>query len=255
MWIESHQSIRNHPKFKKAARLCGINEFEMIGRVHCLWWWALDYAPDGDITKYSVDDIESAVDWTGEHGKFYRSLIDCGFSGHTGLIDELDGVIVIHDWHTYAGKLIDRRLEDAERKRQNRMKKSEGHPEDGAQTARVPNQPTVPTEPTNYGKAVAELEKKFSALTGIPLPPRETDRDKKSGAQGWWNPLGVDIYKNLCAEDLSVSLVVIENAVKRMRADGLTISAPRSIVKVAASERGKLNGQSKSDEAPRKVYQ
>ena len=108
---------------------------------------------------------------------------------------------------------------------------------------------------TIYQQAVSELENKFSSLTGIPLPPRSTAHDKKSGASGWWNPLGVDIYKNLCAEDLPLSLVVIENAVKKMQADELTISSPRSIVKVAASERGKLNGQSKRVEVPRKVYQ
>jgi hypothetical protein len=121
MWIESHQSIRNHPKIKKASRLAGVNEFEMIGRLHCLWWWALDYAPDGDVTKYSQEDIESAVDWTGDPGRFYRALIDCGFNGHCGLLEYVDdGSIVIHDWHNYGGRLLEKRELNAQRMRDKR---------------------------------------------------------------------------------------------------------------------------------------
>jgi hypothetical protein len=136
MYIESHQSLRNHPKVKKAARLAGINEFEMIGRLHCLWWWAIDYAPDGDVTKYSKEDIEAAVDWNGDPGKLYDALIECGFNGHCGLLEDVDGLIVIHDWQMYGGKIIGRRETDAERKR-NIRRTSAGHPQDGEQTAHV----------------------------------------------------------------------------------------------------------------------
>ena len=114
MWIESHQSLRNHPKVKKAARIAGINEFEMIGRLHCLWWWALDYAPDGDLTNYSDDDIEAAVDWTGQPGLFVRSMIECGFNGHGGLIDVTQESREIHDWFEHAGKLLERRAANAD---------------------------------------------------------------------------------------------------------------------------------------------
>ena len=120
MWIESHQSIRNHPKIKKAARLAGINEFEMIGRVHCLWWWALDYAPDGDVTKYSDADIESAVDWNGNPGAFYNALIECSFNGHCGLLERIGDSVFIHDWHEYGGRLLQKREANKERMREAR---------------------------------------------------------------------------------------------------------------------------------------
>jgi hypothetical protein len=120
MWIESHQSLRNHPKVKKAARLAGVNEFEMIGRLHCLWWWALDYAPDGDLTNYSAEDIESAVDWTGPEGAFYTALIDCGFNGHCGLIEKLGEQTTIHDWHEYGGRLLQKREANKDRMREAR---------------------------------------------------------------------------------------------------------------------------------------
>lgn len=258
MYIESHQSIRNHPKVKKAARLAGISEPEMIGRLHFLWWWAIDYAPDGDVTKYSAEDIESAVDWTGIPYAFYNALVDCGFNGHCGLLEKIDGTVIIHDWHKYGGKIIDNREKDAERKRNGR-RTSTGHPEDiqlpsDVDKIREDNiREENTTEANPYQAALSRLEKRFSELTGIPLPPRTTLHDKKSSATGWWNPLGVDIYKNLCAEDESIALKVIEAAIKKMQTDELTISSPRSIVKVAASERGRLNG-SVSQPAPRQVY-
>lgn len=250
MWIESHQSLRNHPKVKKAARLAGISESEMIGRLHYLWWWALDYAPDGDVTKYSQDDIESAVDWEGTSGKFYKALLECGFNGHCGLLEKSGRTICIHDWHDYAGKLIERRADDAERKRNSRKRMSTGRPEDSAETACVPNLPNQPTEPnqpnlTNhtYQETVGVLEDHFSKLTGIPKPPRISDSEKKASAKAWWNPLGIDIYKNLCSSDEALAIKVIEATVQHMASDNLTISCPRSIVNVAASELGKLNGR------------
>ena len=150
MWIESHQSLRNHPKVKKAARIAGVNEFEMIGRIHCLWWWALDYAPDGDLTNYSDDDIEAAVDWTGQPGLFVRSMIECGFNGHGGLIDVTQESREIHDWFEYAGKLLERRAANADRMREARATHVQG-----TQRARVglPNQPNQPNQPDKPDRA------------------------------------------------------------------------------------------------------
>lgn len=244
MWIESHQSLRNHPKVIKAARLAGISRVEMIGRLHYFWWWAMDYAPNGDITKYDDDDIESAIDWQGERGVFVKALIDCGNNGRPGLIDVTENNCrYIHDWFTYAGKLIEQREKDAERKRRVRQT-SIGLPSDGGKTAVVPtNQPTnLTNQPTNqpnqYQIALARMEQKFSESTGIPLPPRDSEKECKASAASWWNPLGISIYKNLCNENLDIALQVIESTVKKMRSakpEPLTISSPRSIEKVAAA--------------------
>lgn len=147
MWIESHQSLRNHPKVIKAARLAGVSRVEIIGRLHYFWWWALDYARDGDITKYDDADIESAIDWPGERGVFVKALIDCGNNGQAGLIDITpDGSRYIHDWYQYAGKLIEYRERDAERKRDIR-RTSAGHPQDIQPES--PKSPSVTYLPTN----------------------------------------------------------------------------------------------------------
>lgn len=154
MWVESHQSLRNHPKVKKAARIAGINEFEMIGRLHCLWWWALDYAPDGNLTNYSDDDIEAAVDWQGQPGLFARALIDCGFNGHGGLINVTQDSREIHDWFDYAGKLLERRAANADRMREARAMHVQNTSRARVGLPNQPNQPNQPTEPNKQKKPV-----------------------------------------------------------------------------------------------------
>lgn len=264
MWIESHQSLRNHPKVRKAARLAGINEFEMIGRLHCLWWWALDYAPDGDLTNYTDDDIEDAVDWTGQRGMFAQSLVNCGFNGHGGLIDVTQESRVIHDWHEYGGRLLEKRQENKERMKRKRAlhvqhtddeqplhvqglhnrteqtEQTEHTPSSDDETAQDDSQQEkTPRKKTERQLAVDELESKFAALSGLPKPSRE--KSKSSGAMRWWNPLG-EMWE-LCGKDTVSAWKLIESSYKKLIADKMTVSAPQSLINTANSLYAQGNGR------------
>ena len=154
-WIESHQSLKDHPKTKRAARKLGIGVPALIGHLHCLWWWALEYAPDGNLAGFDAEDIAEAALWDGEPARFVTALMECGPGDHVGFLDtDEDGNLLVHDWQDYAGKLIERRRSDAARKRGERVSEgapldvqrtSDGPPQDGAQTAYVPYR----TQPTN----------------------------------------------------------------------------------------------------------
>ena len=115
-WIESHQELARHPKTKKLARLLGVTLPTAIGHLHLLWWWAMDYAQDGDLSKYDEYDIADACSWEGEARRLLNSLIESEF------IDETDGGLVIHDWHEYAGRLIEKREQNKERKKKSRAR-------------------------------------------------------------------------------------------------------------------------------------
>lgn len=106
MWIESHQGLARHPKLKQLARRLGTTPRDAIGVLHLLWWWALDYAQDGDLTRHDPDDVADACWWDGDPAALLGALAAAGFVDADGRI---------HDWHVYAGKLIDRRRADAER--------------------------------------------------------------------------------------------------------------------------------------------
>lgn len=97
-WIESHQSLSRHPKMKRAARTLKLSRPTMIGYLHLLWWWAVDYAPDGLIHPTDLDDLADEIDW--EHNP--NDLIDA-LAG-AGLLVAVDGGWLIHDWDKHAGK-------------------------------------------------------------------------------------------------------------------------------------------------------
>ncbi len=110
-WIESHQELRDNPKTRKLSRLLGVNVPTVIGHLQCLWWWATDYAQDGELSKYDDEDIADAMMWDKEPKELIEALVKVRF------LDEDETGRRIHDWWEYAGKLIDRREKDRERKR------------------------------------------------------------------------------------------------------------------------------------------
>ncbi len=130
-WIESHQGLAAHPKTKKLIRRLAIPGPVIVGHLHYLWWWALDYAQDGEITQYDPFDIADACEWKGDAKELYEALI------HSGFIDKHQDRYFIHDWYDYAGKLIEIRKKDAERKRKSRgkSKDSDVNPEDVQRTS------------------------------------------------------------------------------------------------------------------------
>lgn len=100
-YVPSHQELRDHPKTRKASRHAGVSLPAMIGHLHLLWWWALDHAPDGDLSKFDADDLADAALWEGDPETFVRALRDCGPGGSDGF---LDGDGKLHDWDSYGGK-------------------------------------------------------------------------------------------------------------------------------------------------------
>ena len=113
MWIESHQELAKHPKLKRLARYLGISKHAAIGVVHMLWWWALDYAQQGKLAPpYDINDIADAIELDNvDANTLVEALLDSRFLDKTE-----DDTIVIHDWYDYAGKLLDKRERDRERK-------------------------------------------------------------------------------------------------------------------------------------------
>jgi hypothetical protein len=144
-WTEAHQALGRHPKLLKLAGMLRVHRAQALGHLQYLWWWALDYAPTGDVSALTPAEISAASEWQGEPSLFQKSLKACGW------LDE-DGMI--HDWMQYAGRLVEARRMDAERKRASRIV-SAGHPPDILPPSRVPNstQPnsTNPTQQTKRG--------------------------------------------------------------------------------------------------------
>ncbi|WP_212939223.1 hypothetical protein [Paenibacillus antibioticophila] len=118
-WIESHQGTDRHPKTRKFCRKLGVSVPTAVGHLHMFWWWAMEFAQDGDVSKFEAEDIADAMEYDGDPDVLMDALI------YAGYIDQTETGRVIHDWYDYAGKLIERRKSDALRKANSRRKPAE----------------------------------------------------------------------------------------------------------------------------------
>lgn len=131
-WIEFHQGLAQHHKTRRLKRVLGISVAQAVGHMAMLWTWALDAAPDGDLSAFDPIDIAEQLDWDGDPQVLLDGMALAGF------LDKGDVGPVIHDWHEYGGKLTDKRRSDAERKRVSR-----GRPVDVRRTGADVHSPSV----------------------------------------------------------------------------------------------------------------
>lgn len=175
-YIETHQALLTHRKTLRLSRLIGIDRWGVAGRLMALWSWALDNAPDGAIAHEDSDILADVMGWDGEPSELCHALVTAGF------LDQHANHYAIHDWMDYAGRLIEKRKSDAERKRQARassghtppvQRTSGGHPADGAGT--LPN-PTLPN-PTRERENVP-------AERGASAPPVDASEPETPSTNG-----------------------------------------------------------------------
>ena len=149
-WIESHQSLRIHPKtLALVAELHG-DRHKLLGHLHCLWWWALEVADlDGHLpANTSPAVIAAAAEWPiSKAGVFVNALVSAGF-----LDLSADGYS-LHDWWDYAGKLNAKRAANKDRMRATRATHVQRTEQVGATHVQglptnQPNQPTKAAEPS-----------------------------------------------------------------------------------------------------------
>lgn len=152
-WIELHQTLPTNKKTMRLSIILNIDAVQAVGHLCFLWLWAIDNAPDGNLSNFYNGEIALVAGWKGDPDDFVNALIKSGFVNENKSL---------HDWYDYAGKLIEKRRDDADRKRTARekteeiRKKSAGRPADiqrtseinpcdGAGNSTVPNR-TVPNQ-------------------------------------------------------------------------------------------------------------
>ncbi|HDS1602754.1 TPA: hypothetical protein QEL24_003439 [Stenotrophomonas maltophilia] len=81
--------LPGHPKTKKLARRLGDS-----GPLHCVWLflWTAANRSDGDLSGMTDEDIELAINWSGEPDAFVSAMAVVGF------LDGDEGRRRIHDW-------------------------------------------------------------------------------------------------------------------------------------------------------------
>jgi hypothetical protein len=105
-WIELHDTLGSHRKTYALADALDIPQYAAVGILGLLWTWALNSAQDGDLSKFPPHAIARAAFWQKKPELLTEALIECGW---------LDADMRLHDWETYAGRLIDKREEEKRR--------------------------------------------------------------------------------------------------------------------------------------------
>jgi len=171
-WIELHSNLREHPKTASIVESMGLADADhAVGKLSRLWLWALEYASDGNLDRFTVTQlaVASGVD-PKDADRWRESLVAARWL-------DTSPRLRIHDWWEYAGYYLRKRFE----RKPERWKEIEkayldgdtGPPcGDAAETQRTrsghaastltrPNQPTRPTG----GNARASLTGELSTAT------------------------------------------------------------------------------------------
>lgn len=120
-WLQVHQELGRHPKTKRLAKALNVSIPTALGHLLLLWWWALDYAQDGDLSKFSDEEITEATGWQEADASALVNALCC-----SGFIDDLgSGKYAIHDWDNYAGSLMERRDTQREQARIRQQRRRE----------------------------------------------------------------------------------------------------------------------------------
>lgn len=174
-WIESHDDLGRHPKTRKLAGLLDASIPTAVGHLQFFWWWVMTYAPDGDLTDFSAEDIATGSMWDGDAAHFLRAMAECGCGDRDGFIEYREGRCYAHDWEDHGGRVIGNRRSNAERqarfRERSRMKRAVATAE--------PQQAALISEPDPRNDAVTVTRVPQSA----PEPDTQESAPPSSSAQ------------------------------------------------------------------------
>lgn len=82
-WIQLPTDMARNPKTRRLARELCVSVPAAIGHLQMLWSYCMEFAQDGDITRFDDYDLADFSGW--EEGNqitaagFYHTLVQCGF--------------------------------------------------------------------------------------------------------------------------------------------------------------------------------
>ena len=127
-WIELHQTLPQSGKLMRLKRELRIRTPQAVGHLCLLWLWALDNASDGDLTRFTAQEIAEVCQYTGRpQEKLLQALVTTGF---------VDEDLRLHDWGDYTGRLNElremQRIQARDRQRKRREKLRQAREEEAA---------------------------------------------------------------------------------------------------------------------------
>lgn len=97
-----------NPKTEDLAEALGREFAAAIGYLELLWHFTAEFAPRGDVGRFSNERIEAACRWKGARGRLISALTETRWLD-TDHIHRL----VVHDWSEHADESVRQRLKRA----------------------------------------------------------------------------------------------------------------------------------------------
>ena len=97
-----------HPKTVRLSRILDIERWGAIGLLEGLWHFAARYAIQGDIGRWSNQEIADGIGWHGKHGTpdaLIAALVEARF-----LDESPEHRLLIHDWADHCDESVRKTL-------------------------------------------------------------------------------------------------------------------------------------------------
>lgn len=174
-WIESHQSLATHKKLLSLKAILKISRAAAVGHLHMFWWWCIDNLTDGKLTGIRKEVIAEAADWQGDAAEFFEALVESRF------IDRTQDCERVHDWMSYAGRLLHKRKEARERAKRARKPYAQRTRTFPERTANVlPNSTVHNTTKEKTKRNVADTRTQSSDANGHEVVIAQLTEEQKS---------------------------------------------------------------------------
>jgi hypothetical protein len=98
---------QNHMKTKRLKRLLGLPLYRVVGLLETLWLLCVDCADEGNVGKFSDEEIADYLEWDGPQSPsdLVRALTDSGW-----LDADAEHRLVVHDWADHAPEFLKERV-------------------------------------------------------------------------------------------------------------------------------------------------
>jgi len=99
-----------HPKTLQFAELLKVRRAHAVGYLELLFHFAAQYAPHGDVGRFTDKRISGGLDWAGKPERIINALIESGWLDRDPV-----SRLVVHDWEDHALESVKRGRRGARR--------------------------------------------------------------------------------------------------------------------------------------------
>lgn len=110
----------SHPKFRTLQRKLGISQYAVVGLLESLWMLAAQFTDDGDITRFTAQEICDYAGYEGDAESLIRHMVESRW------LDRLGDRLHVHDFLDHAPSFIYERNKKRQQRQASRVQTCPG---------------------------------------------------------------------------------------------------------------------------------